>query len=514
MLKPQKSTVNQSVVFLGDPQIHNIYGFRLRQMSRIPDFFSKFAIRPPELNILAPLLLENVIKKSEERHQSHFMVVVGDAINIGCSGEYATFLDALHRGNQGKLPVLMAHGNHDSYLLGTVNHYLPADDTSEWKPREMPTSRVPTDESWWGTPRGIHPTHNSDWPGACFEPSVNGESRSSPMNKSRWLAKYIELLKDSGAVVATRDSLLSLDDQEITLLFSARPGSALKQLNFEAKGFWHRPKIGEVPSASDLTKTYQSFIVQKVDYEKNRMVIIDTSVCEKTQGGWRFLFTNTGTNACIGEPQFEIIEQYVSRTPMNHKLVLVGHFPLGHLSPEDKKRLLKIANTRKNWVYVSAHAHSQTTRVDWRTGLEINIGSTTDWPMEANNMRFARGKQAPQVYQTLNDVDKIPPYIPSPYYGKSEICRHFNAAKKLAFLGSYDVNNQWRSPKPDPTCDTASDQRLIQLGVSLAGYVEIIHQRFRADEQYRDAVLSIAAAASQSEALKNDLTGSFRLGRQ
>ena len=66
-------------------------------------------------------------------------------------GRYALFRAAL--AGFRTVPVLMAHGNHDSYLMGTVNSYVPGRDVGGWRPEAMASADLPVDESWWGAPR-------------------------------------------------------------------------------------------------------------------------------------------------------------------------------------------------------------------------------------------------------------------------------------------------------------------------------------------------------------------------
>ncbi len=504
-LEHEESDKSQSITFVADPQIHNIYGLGLKQMSWISDIASKVAVRPPELNILAPLVLEDLLSNSNDQHRSNIIVVLGDTTNIACSGEYDAFLDALNKGNKSNLPVLMAHGNHDTYLMGTVNNYIPVDSQLDWKPTGMQSSPLPTDESWWGETTKISSTHGRNWRDGCFQPTLGGSSGSSPMNKSRWLAKYIAFLGKAGLTQDTNSLKRQLDDEKVSMSFSSKANSALKKLNFSAKGLWYRPDFGDVPSKSIFSRTYKSFLVQKTDFENTRMIIIDTSVCEKAIGGWRFIFTNAGQNACIGDPQFKIIEEYIASTPINHKLVLAGHFPLLDLSTRERNRLLRMSSTQDNWVYMSAHSHLPISLLDWEAGIEINVGSTTDWPMEANNVWFHAEKPVPAIATTLNRASDVIAYVSTNYNGKSEVCRHLEAAKKMALLEDYDDITKWRSPKINETCNVSDSDSWEQFGSVLADYVATVYERFHTDTKYRYAMLSIAAAASKSEFHKKDL---------
>ena len=83
------SSVNkpEPVIFLADPQVHNIYALPLAQMNDISNKASRVAIRPPELNILAPLIMEELIRDATQE-PVEAMFVLGDAANIACTSEH------------------------------------------------------------------------------------------------------------------------------------------------------------------------------------------------------------------------------------------------------------------------------------------------------------------------------------------------------------------------------------------------------------------------------------------
>lgn len=51
-----------ALFLLADPQVHNVHGAALKQMFPIADFASKVAIRPAEVNLLAPLVLRHALE--------------------------------------------------------------------------------------------------------------------------------------------------------------------------------------------------------------------------------------------------------------------------------------------------------------------------------------------------------------------------------------------------------------------------------------------------------------------
>ena len=53
--------VRATVLFLADPQIHNVHGGDVKQTMGAADWFSDVAQRHPEMNLLAPYALEGII---------------------------------------------------------------------------------------------------------------------------------------------------------------------------------------------------------------------------------------------------------------------------------------------------------------------------------------------------------------------------------------------------------------------------------------------------------------------
>jgi hypothetical protein len=496
--KVTKETATKPVLFIADPQIHNIYGLGLKQMTRVSDLVSKVAVRHPELNILAPLVLEYLLKKGVSENLPNAIVVLGDATNISCSGEFDTYLKAIVRHKTDDMPLLMAHGNHDSYLMGTVNYYFPMDSQTSWKPHYMELATKPTDEGWWGI-TDVSSQHFRNWRDGCYQPITKRGGISSPMNKSRWLAKYMSFLEVDGMIsesVLIKNNTKSGTSYELTL--TAKSNSTLGKIKYKGAGIWHPPKFGDVPSKSFFTGTYKSFIVQIADIDNTRLIIIDTSVCEKAEAGWKFIFNNAGENACIGEEQLKIIKRYVESMPSSSKLVIAGHFPLKDLSRNERKKLFDIASSTSDWIYMSAHSHFSTSQSDWGTGSEINIGSTTDWPMEANSVWFEKNKSNAQIYTFQLDNDPIT------YKGRSrndvaEVCRHLPAAEKLAVLDVKYFQSKWESPNESKICDVSNFKGWEANGLKLNSAVSIISKRFRNEPLYRLSILKIAAAASKAE---------------
>lgn len=490
------------ILFAADPQIHNLYGLGLGQMLPAADWISKVAIRPAELNILAPFVFEYLVGEGLKESTPSAAVLLGDMTNIGCTGEFETFSNSLRKTRMPGLPVLMVHGNHDSYLMGTVNSYIPDDAITDWKPTAMGTSSVPTDEGWWGNKIDISTAHARNWRDGCYQPTGVGLGEAGPMNKARWLAKYVQMLRSDGLVEASAAPTSAERDGSYPLSYTATPGSVLSKVDYQARGRWFPPKFGAVPSRSDFTVTYRSFLVQSADIGDVRLVLIDTSVCETARGGMKFRATNAGQNGCIGKPQFAVIKQFVQSTPAGRRLVLAGHFPLRELSAAEAAALKLIASERKNWVYVSAHTHDPMSLRSVSGGHELNVGSTTDWPMEVNVAWFqADGRKFPSpLISTITNSreERNLKYSRTSYVPYAEVCRHLPAASKLASLDLTKPILEWKSPK-GPSCTVTNEAQWKAASLELLKYLQRIRQRFDADPAYRSKVLDIAAAASEAE---------------
>lgn len=502
------SSSGAPLLLVADPQIHNVYGMELKQMLGISDVVSKVAIRPPELNLLAPQVLTHLVSKAQENVTPKAIVMLGDATNIACSGEYIRFAAALKAARVDGVPLLLAHGNHDSYLMGTVNSYIPTDNMPDWPPVGMEQAEEPVDISWWGESTEISAKHRRNWRDGCFQPSETSNRNSSPMNKSRWMAKYLSALKTDGLINTAADYPSDKGTGEgVALAYSAKQGSLLSKFGFNATGVWFPPKFGDQPSSSDtdLMRVSKSFIVQSVDFDDSRLVIIDTSVCESARGGLlNFPMTNAGTHACIGDEQFDHIVKHVRTTSRDRRLVIAGHFPLKDLNRNERDRLISIASKYNGWVYLSAHSHTPVSETEWTGGWELNVGSTTDWPMEINSVWLSDNNSAPGVLTTVNQVPESFHYDEPVALMKSEVCRHLPSAKFLAEMHVAEIDNSYSSPI-DKSCTVDSAVDWNAKGNELFGYIQQINVRFKSDPAYRHLVLRLVGAASRSEGAKSDL---------
>jgi hypothetical protein len=505
-LGAEETTSPTQVFFLADPQIHNVYGAALKQMFPVSNWVSGVAIRPPEVNLLAPLVLRHSLTRGMEQlpADNRLVVVLGDGTNIGCSGEAEVF-DAEFRRSDTTIR-LMAHGNHDSYLMGTVNSYGPRPEDT--RPLDhMSRAPLPVDETWYtATPSPVvtgTSMANRNWADGCYQPVRNGGQPGTPMNKVRWMARYAAGLEAQG-LVQTPGGTAKHGGLRFT--GSAVPGTPLAALNYRSEGIWYRPKQSTTPGHSDYARSWNSYMVQAVDLDaRHTLVLIDTSVCQNARGGPSYVHSNAGQNACLGWEQYATLTRMLDGMADERSLIVGGHFPLNDLKG-DRRKLIGLFNKVRpaGWTYVSGHTHHAITSRKYGNGVDVNIGSTTDWPMESHVLAFAA--DAPTVVDTKSLVIGTTIAQPRTYRagtqmgGKySELCRHLPVARALADASPETAGTLWVSPSlTTAQCDAIQADWAKHAQV-LMDDQERISKRFDDEPRYRDFVLSVAASASLHE---------------
>lgn len=498
-----------ALLFLADPQVHNAYGTSLKQMFPLADWVSKVAIRPPEVNLLAPLTLRHAIVTGQARLDpvNRTVIVLGDGTNIGCSGEADVFDAEFTRATARPGTVrLMAHGNHDSYLMGTVNAYGPAG-ANAWTPGQTMTASLPVDEAWWNPTDAPVNTGTSlqgrNWLDACYKPAGADTAAGTPMNKLRWLARYARSLQPHG-LVQTGDGAAPHDGLKFS--GAASPGSALAALNYRSRGIWYRPRP-QAGRGGDYARAWDSFMVQAVDIDdRHALVLIDTSVCRNARGGLRFAWTNAGTHSCIGRAQFDSIQALVDQIPKSRNVIFAGHFPLKDLKSRERRRLIAMMQDANpsGWTYVSGHTHEELSLTPYPGGVDWNIGSTTDWPMESHVLRFDAASSHVLRHESTVLTAQVQPLdyaSQSDMAGRySELCRHLGAAEALATAQPADYRASWVSPSMTPARCEEIQAHWAQHANALVGHQATISDRFDRDAAYRDFILRVAAGASRYEA--------------
>jgi len=494
-----------SLLFIADAQMHNVVGGQVKQTWSISDWFSGVAQRHPEMNLLSAYALQDAIRRGKEQAESGappYIVMLGDATNAACTSEYERFRNAVTAGDKSRL-VLMAHGNHDSYLMGTVNYWqAPLDQRLDLSPFQKPV--LPVDGTWWPARAQKVGAEGLAWAALCDQ----GSTRPSvPMNKIQWMAKYLESLKrtDGNGVPELELTPGPSDATKASFSGKGRPGTLLGALRYRVVGEWIRPTATE----RGLSDTYDSFLVQAVDVgNTHRLILVDTAACGWYDHRWYqrwpvFWWQNAGTHACLREAQQNAIGALLADSG-GRTVVFAGHHPLKDFAEGDRaafERLMQKASGPA-WTYVSAHTHDPYTDQDRSNqgAHEINISSTTDWPMSAALIRFGQSVHGKSLPMPEPGIAYSPP---DQYQNGPELCRHLAAARKLASPDLSLSEARYESPgKHQDYVECVNDPGSWERyqGEILAAERTIADKMSDKDnEKYRQRILDIMAAASKHE---------------
>lgn len=361
---------------------------------------AKVAIRPPTLDLWSEVVLSSIVKTMKEAPSPVFSL--GDASDVSCIGEFSRFLEVMR-----PLPWLGVPGNHDGYYMG--NMALRPDAT--------------------------HRAAEDTWQGACQH-----SSPLAPFNLDgieRLERFFIEDLGSGlthvrqGTLTKTHGIWMYLND------LAARLGHPEDAENISSwkktpDGEWYRYALHGEFSYEDKTievsaraliaaldpaerkheksRAWQASLVQDVTLpDGTHVLLIDTSDyavtpptsvwqlrglwSALTKGCWELSDQLLLPGKCgeVESSQVDEIRSLMADWAPGTRFFVMGHHPWDSLSASSRRLLHQQLRTHPGFMtYVSGHVH---TPAATRTGdsthpWEVNIGSTTDWPMEYSRLHY------------------------------------------------------------------------------------------------------------------------------
>jgi hypothetical protein len=532
--------VRTSAIFVADPQFHHVLGQALRSSSLGMDAIASTAIRPPSLNLLAPTVFRLLVSEARTRvgpdGSGVPLIVLGDATNIACTSEWQTFSAVMAESAAGG-PWLVAHGNHDSFMMGNLRSiqpprpgcdiyndlphapaYTPGRTECRCDPADALCASTgwcdPTAYSFWTGAQSAFLAYNTDascrvttregWAGICATP----DESSAPMNKLAWMAGHLRSIAAQGGIIPRPEQVESGAEFEIAV----DPASVLARADYVARGaiYWPSTFLGSV---------WRSFLVQRVALSATTdLILLDTAVVEFDGGAIGRGYSLAGRNGEIGTQQLGVLRRMLAESAGRGRRVLLGgHFPLDFI--HDLPQLYEVVAGSSAEVvgYVSAHRHAPFTSVDWCIGRhmlhEWNIGSTTDWPMEASLFLESPSSSNPEWRQIV--VRELAPEsscssryrsqgrsLESEYFdGISQACSHSGAAEAL--LSRLEQSPSDPGDFVEPIARVCDAGQLLETATGLRGAMTRIDALLRdPDPVLRVArehdVLCVAAGASSA----------------
>jgi len=351
---------SRPTLLVADCQLFNIFTQPQAQRNLSSKSMADSAIRPPQLNLFADEVLRWVI--TEGSQDTEVIIHLGDAIDLACEGELRLFLDTMNGGDK---PWLLAPGNHDCFYFGNYD-----------------------------------PVRSDAWKSACHE-------SGAILRKDLFVRMYVaSLLAQRGPGfdgLAESLGLTDVRDADLSELAQRIPGHFSWEAPRGAGAF-----LDAIAWNVDWKRPWRSFVLQRADISGRgpdglacRAILLDS--CQYWErpimipNAWQSypVQLNCGLSGEILADQLRIVRAWVEEgSDPDEILVMMSHHPLNRIAPKSRSSLkwLWRAHPLSIPTYVSAHTHRghfayHPLSEDWE-GLEMNIGSTTDWPMEWRTLRY------------------------------------------------------------------------------------------------------------------------------
>ena len=389
------------ILIVADNQEHNLFGGYIQSMSALThSWVTKVAVRPPEVDLWSKYVLRAFLSDATDAGGAKVVLHLGDASDIACTTEFESFVSSMNRGTAGMVPWLMVPGNHDSFLAGNFNNYIAKSPSKGFVDAFVRPAR--------------------SWSGACASLDATGEATT----KEILIARIRMALESQGVEFRVADKDIPIMEVGVECeiaVGSPRPDSKLAALRYQA--------VVRVCKRTDLgggkyVGPWESFIVQRLDVGGGAIgLLLDTTdvgsstlysavegVLPKGQG-------DAAQKGELRDGQRRAIEFLLGQENAG-RVVGFGHSPWVELTEGSRDFL-----TGKGVVaFVSAHTHLRSSTLFHRSSpakagvCELNVGSTTDWPIQALQLGITSTQDSVHVsWRSLGaqDGDAQPGWIRS-----------------------------------------------------------------------------------------------------
>jgi len=362
-----------------DCQFNNNYCKPLPERNLSAEAIAGTAIRPPQLDLFAPDVLEWILREGSPGKD--VILHLGDATNVATTGEFSRFVATMEKAD---IPWFMSPGNHDMYYFGVYDSQNP---------------KLVAD--------AIH---------------ESGEA----MNKEKFIRYYVSaILRQSEPGCVRLAAALGIEQQpDLPLEEMAKklPASFEWRAGKDDKG----PMLRRIFWKIDPENPQRSYIIQSIDLGASdndivavRVFLLDTCQYQRrpamTPNAWGIfpLPLNCGLTGEMLPDQLRKIKQWLDDKRANQSTVFAGHHPFDHIAPRSRSSLGWLWRENNVSLLVTAHTHAGFFAhhdLGSKGGhVELNIGSTTDWPMEWRMLQGFANFDTERVYirtprMTLVDV--------------------------------------------------------------------------------------------------------------
>lgn len=350
-------------LLVADCQLHNPYALPVPDRNLSIKMLADTAIRPPQLDVFSADILRWILAHGAP--DAECIIHLGDAIDLACEGELVEFLEVMANT---RLPWLMAPGNHECFYFGSYD------------------------------PRNLQ-----QWQEACH-------GSGAPIPKDHFVRLYVAaiLAQDDPGVLALAAKLGLLEARGLDLLELAR--RIPDQFSWEAAA--GSPGLLEaIVWKIDPLRPWRSFVLQRANLSGSgpdgvpfRAILLDS--CQYAEmpalvpSAWDNYppELNCGLTGQLLADQLRIVRRWAEESG-DEQLVFICHHPVNNLSAKSRSSILWLWGRYSVGGFITAHTHDghfvHHDLADDRDGLELNLGSTSDWPMEWRTLQFfVRGAEA------------------------------------------------------------------------------------------------------------------------
>lgn len=364
----------QKVLIISDNQEHLLTGVPLSANSSLSDtIFTSVARRSPLANVGGRLLFREALKFGISEGAG-LVLHLGDASDISCPDELSAAFNAMEA--EAKNIWFMAPGNHDGIQVG---NYV----------KDQPTSlgyKISRNPVFYTNTPPVEKFKDAEetWLNACLSPTNFKDARRADiLTKEDVIQRYVALLKARpGAGEPEKLEPLRVPIKGVKV----RVTCEVEKFKIKAQAYTYTAIASICPRTPVTTPPtpdtpwvgpYASFMVQRLDVGKTRIIMLDTSDYENPQ------VRNVAFTGDLSEAQKKLADSLLEEDKFDRKnVIVIGHHPL-KVFPRDQQEWI-IERTGR---YISGHTHSSASKINHSANgdktVELNVGSTVDYPPQA-----------------------------------------------------------------------------------------------------------------------------------
>lgn len=347
----------RKVLLVSDCQLFNLYTDTVPERNLSSQSLIQTAIRSPQVNLFSGDVLRWILTDPELDVSG--VLHLGDAADLACENEFREFQELMATSGR---PWLMAPGNHDCYYFGNY-----------------------------------HPDRPELWERACY-------AAGEPLEKDRYVRMYIAgLLQQKEQAFRLLAADLGLEhrlDEDVMVLADRLPAQHRWESTAGSDGL-----LDAIAWNIDEEHPWRSFVLQRARLEgpgdddvPGKAILLDScQYWEKPAmlpNAWATypLRHNPGMVGQMLADQLRILREWVEPLDMEQEgAVLLSHHPVSVYEAKTASSIRWLwANTAGIAMFITAHTHDGHYVHHFlgdREAIELNLGSTTDWPMEWRTMQ-------------------------------------------------------------------------------------------------------------------------------